>query len=65
MSPADVLALLVSAAPSVVNVTGALVRGLVSKDVAAVRAATEAALRLVFEARQDLPGARSGGSDGH
>lgn len=61
MSVVEVLALLQSAAPSVVDVAGKLVHGLVSKDAAAVRAATEAALRLVFEARQDLPGARRGG----
>lgn len=46
------LALLQAAAPAVKDVVFAIVKGIQGGDDASVRKATEAALRLVFEARQ-------------
>lgn len=54
MDPAT-LALLASAAPAVQDMVVSLVKAIQSKDEASVRKATEAALRLVFEARQAVP----------
>lgn len=52
MNPIKLLALLMSAPPAARDLAAALVRAIQSRDEAAVRKATEAALRLVFELRQ-------------
>ncbi|MES2384532.1 MAG: hypothetical protein V4593_08280 [Pseudomonadota bacterium] len=52
MSPAELL-LLLRAAPAVKAAVVAIVQAFQTKDVDAVRKATEATLRLAFELRQD------------
>lgn len=54
MDPATI-ALLSSAAPAVKDVVVTLVKAIQNADEASARKATEAALRLVFEARQAVP----------
>lgn len=57
MDPATI-ALLTSAAPAVKDVVVSLVKAIQAGDELSARKATEAALRLVFEARQAIPGGR-------
>lgn len=52
MDPATLLALITAAEPAVQALVVSLIHAFKDKDEAAVRAATEAALRLAFEARQ-------------
>jgi hypothetical protein len=54
MDPAT-LALLAAAAPAVKDVVVALVKAINAGDQDSARKATEAALRLAFEARQAVP----------
>lgn len=53
MDVADVMELLVAAEPQVKEVVVDLIKAFSAKDADSVRKATEAALRLAFEARQD------------
>lgn len=52
MAPAAILALIEAAEPAVQTLVVALIHAFQHHDEAAVREATEAALRLAFEARQ-------------
>jgi hypothetical protein len=52
---AATIALISSAAPAAKDVVVTLLKAIKSGDEASARAATEAALRLVFEARQAVP----------
>lgn len=55
MFPTSVLVALIEAAePAIKEVVVSLLQALNHKDAAATRAATEAALRLSFEVRQDI-----------
>ena len=54
MSIVEVVTLLKALEPAAQVAVGAVVKALHSKDPAQVRAAVEAALRLQFEARQEL-----------
>jgi hypothetical protein len=55
MTPVAILALLEAAEPAVQSLVVTLVKAFHAKDEKAVREATEAALRLAFEARQAVP----------
>jgi hypothetical protein len=55
MDPVTLLALITAAVPAVRDVVVALLHAHASKDEASIREATEAALRLQFEARQAVP----------
>lgn len=53
MGAEEIVELLIAAEPAVKEVVVDLIKALNAKDEASARKATEAALRLAFEARQD------------